>query len=364
MGMTDSPSLKTRVKIVLVKTALLFFVLKSPGCVAPVRIEIPSIPPAVHDIRPQPGTEAKSLSDYLADLADTPGDTAVYVMEGEKPGGTIFLTGGTHANEIAGIMTAVLLVERAEIRRGKLIIITHANNSASTYPDPRLADGPRKFNVETSSGKRSFRIGSRWTHPDHQGEPDPIDDRLPSPEYQWDSVSRNLDRQFPGKAAGNLTQKIAYAIVKLIRTENVDLAFDLHEAGPESRLAMMIIANPKNTVLAAEAVLNLELEGLKMKLEESSTDFRGLSHREWGDATQAKAFLFETPNPALDKKSPGDPVNDTEWPLSKRVGVHLASFLAVIEAFNGSVPENRQIILSNLPSRDELRKSGIGAYLR
>ena len=261
-------------------------------------------------------------------------------------------------------MTAVLLVERAKLQRGRFIVIPYANNSAAAYSDPRRPKGPRAFKIRTTSGLRSFRVGARWTHPDHQGEPDPPDDRIPSPEYRWDSVSRNLDRQFPGNPAGNLTQRIAYAISALIMTENVDLAFDLHEAGPENRLAMMIIANPKNVDLAAEAVLNLEVGGLRMKLEESSKDFRGLSHREWGDATPAKAFLIETPNPSLRRESPGDPVEDPQWPLSKRVGIHLDSVRAVIEAHNGSAPENKHIILSNLPSGGELEKAGVGKFLR
>ncbi len=334
------------------------------GCLPAPRTGIPCTPPLVHDIRPASGVAVRTLSDYLPDLSRTPGDTGIYIIEGTEPGGTAFLTGGTHANEVAGSMTAVLLAERAKLQKGQFIVIPYANNSAITYPDPRRSSSPRHFEILTDSGLRTFRIGARWTHPDHQGEPDPPNDRLPSPEYKWDSVSRNLDRQFPGNPQGNLTQKIAYAIMNLIRKESVDLAFDLHEAGPESRLAMMIVANPKNVDLAAEAVLNLEVEGLGMKLEESSKDFRGLSHREWGDATPAKAFLIETPNPALRREFPGDPVSDPEWPLSRRVGIHLDSIRAVIEAYNGSVPRDKNIILSNLPSRKDLAKFGIGKFLR
>lgn len=347
------------------KTLLISIILSGiSGCVLPIRTGIPSIAPLVHDVRPAAGVVVKALSDYLPGLSRTPGDTAVYVIEGREPGGTAFLTGGTHANEIAGSMTAVLLVERAKLQKGRLIVVPYANNSAATYSDPRRPKSPRVFNIRTTSGLRSFKIGARWTHQDHQGESDPQDDRLPSPEYKWDSVSRNLDRQFPGNPEGNLTQRIAYAITALIKAENVDLAFDLHEAGPENRLAMMIVANPKNVGLAAEAVLNLEAEGLRMKLEESSKDFRGLSHREWGDATPAKAFLIETPNPSLRRESPGDPVEDHQWPLSRRVGIHLDSVGAVIEAHNGSAPENKRIILSNLPSGGKLMKAGIGKFLR
>jgi len=331
---------------------------------AGAQVRIPSISPAVHDVRPGPGVKIRALSDYFPGVARTPGDTAVYILEGTEPGGTVFVAGGTHAGEIAGSLAAIGLVERAAVRRGRLIVIPYANNSAISYPDPRRPGSPPTFDVKTASGVRTFKIGARLTKPEHQGEPDPPGEEAPSPEYAADNLSRNLDRQYPGKADGNLTQRIAYAIVSLIKNENVDLAFDLHEAPPGSRLAMMIVANPKNVELAAEAVLALEAGGLSLKLEESSRDFKGLSHREWGDATSAEAFLFETPNPAFLKEKPGDPINDPEWPLARRVGTQIEILRAIIEAYNGSAPETRRVEILGLPGLEELMKSGLGILLR
>ena len=328
------------------------------------RIMIPKSRPAVHDVRPAPGVLAKRLSDYLPGLARTPGDTTVYIIEGEKPGGTVFVAAGTHAGEISGEIAAVGLVERAVVRRGRLVVVPYANNSAITYPDPRRPKSPRDFGVRGAGGLRRFRIGARLTNPRHQGEPDPPGETAPSPEYAADNLSRNLDRQYPGEAGGNLTERIAYAVTSLLRREGVDLAFDLHEAPPGSRLAMMIVANPKNVDLAAEAVLTLEAEGLSMKLEESSPEFKGLSHREWGDATAARAFLFETPNPAFLKDKPGDPVTDPEWPLEERVAIHLEALRAVVEAYNGSVPEARRVVIEGLPGYGELIKEGLVRLLR
>lgn len=327
-------------------------------------VRIPSTPPAVHDVRPGPGVVTKMLSDYSSGLARTPGDTAVYVLEGSEPGGTVFVAGGTHAGEIAGSLAAIGLVERAKILRGRLIVVPYANNSAITYPDPRRPASPRTFEIKTASGIRTFMIGARLTKPEHQGEPDPPGEEAPSPEYAADNLSRNLDRQYPGKADGNLTQRIAFAIMSLIRKEHVDLAFDFHEAPPGSRLAMMIVANPKNVDLAAEAVLTLEAEGLDFKLEESSRDFKGLSHREWGDATPARAFLFETPDPAFLKETPGDPVHDPVWPLERRVGIHIEALRAIIEAYNGGVLETRRVDIQGLPDLGELMRSGLGGLLR
>jgi hypothetical protein len=331
---------------------------------AGAKIKIPFTPPASHDVRPGPGVKTRLLSDYLPALARTPGDTAVYALEGPEPGGTVFVAGGTHANEIAGSLAAVVLIEKARVQRGRLIVIPYANNSASTYPDPRRPGGPKSYDITTTSGSRTFAIGARLTRPEHQGEPDPPGEQAPSPEYAADNLSRNLDRQYPGKPDGNLTQRVAYAIVSLIKEERVDLAFDLHEAPPGSRLAMMVVANPKNSELAAEALLGLEVKGLRMKLEESSADFRGLSHREWGDATPAKAFLFETPNPAFLREKPGDPVNDPEWPLAKRVGIHLETLLMIIETYNSGVPVTKKVELLNLPSMEQLVKFGLGCFLR
>jgi hypothetical protein len=315
-------------------------------------------------VRPGPGVKVKALADYFPGLARTPGDTAVYILEGSDPGGTVFVAGGTHAGEIAGSLAAIGVIEQAKVRRGRVIVVPYANNSAITYPDPKRPGSPKTFNIKTASGVRTFKIGARLTRPEHQGEPDPPGEEAPSPEYAADNLSRNLDRQYPGKADGNLTQRIAYAIVSLIKKESVDLAFDLHEAPPGSRLSMMIVANPKNIELGAEAVLALEAKGLAMKLEESSGDFRGLSHREWGDATAARAFLIETPDPAFLKEKPGDPANDPEWPLPRRVGIHIETMRAIIDAYNGSVPETRQVEISNLPGLEEIMKSGLGGFLR
>jgi len=328
------------------------------------QIRIPVRDPAAHDVRPAPGFQIRMLSEYAPGLAHTPGDSVVFIAEGPVSGGTVFVAGGTHANEIGGIMAALLLVERAKVEQGRLIVVPYANNSAIAYRDPGRPSAAANFTLGTPSGKRTFPIGARLTKFEDQGEPDPPDAKAPSPEYATDNVPRNLDRQYPGRAEGTLTQRIAAAITALLRRERADLAFDLHEAPPESRLAMMIVANPKNTGLAAEALLALEANGLQLKLEESSSTFRGLSHREWGDATSAKAFLFETPNPGSRRESPGDPVNDREWPLARRVGVHLETLLAIVDAYNMEASGPNRIKIVNLPSAADLLKSGLGPFLR
>ena len=96
---------------------LLVAALSLPALVA--QVAVPRGAAAVHDIRPGPGvTAVKMLSAYAPGLANTPGDTKVYVLEGREPGATVFVAGGTHGNEIAGIMAAIVLVERARVAEG------------------------------------------------------------------------------------------------------------------------------------------------------------------------------------------------------------------------------------------------------
>jgi len=332
------------------------------------QVAVPAGAPAVHDIRPGPGvTAAKMLSAYAPGLEGTPGDTKVYVLEGQEAGATVFVAGGTHGNEIAGIMAAVVLVERARVRQGRLIVVPHANNSAITDVDPERP-GPPAITLTTPSGERHFMYGSRRTKASHQGAPDPPHYRHPNPkadETLAGTEARNLNRAYPGVADGTLTQRMAFGIMQLLTAEQVSAAFDFHEAGPESRLAWMVVANPKNLGTAAAALFDLEALGLTMKLERSSETFRGLSHREWGDATKAQAYLFETPSPSMVNDTKGvDFVNDPKLPLSKRVGGQLASFSAVLAACNAEAPAASRILLADVPSMADVEKAGVGAFLR
>jgi predicted deacylase len=320
----------------------------------------------MHDIRPGPGVASvKHLSNYLPSLANTPGETTVYVLEGKEKGGTVFVAAGTHGNEIAGIMAAILLVERARIQKGRLIVVPHANNSAVGYVDPRRP-GPAAITLTTPSGQRKFLCGSRLTKRDDQGAPDPAAYRHPQSTEELDGAeARNLDRAYPGKADGNLTEKIAYAILQLIHKEDVDVAFDLHESGPDSRLAWMVVANPKNVDVAAMAILSLDAAGITMKLEPSSESFRGLSHREWGDASKAMTFLFETPNPGMGEKAEAtDPVNDTRFPLARRVGVQLATLVAILDSYNETAASALSIKLQDVPGPAQISSAGVGAFLK
>lgn len=330
------------------------------------QVAVPVRTPATHDIRPGAGvTAVRLLSEWAPSLAHTAGDTSVYVLEGQAPGATVFVAGGTHANEIAGIVAAMVLVEHASVRKGRLIVVPHANNSAITDVDPERP-GPEFVLVKTASGERRIRYGSRRTRAADQGAPDPPHYVHPRSKEPLDgNEARNLDRAYPGVADGTLTERIAFGILQLITREKAAAALDFHEAPPTSRLAWMLVANPKNIDVAAAAVLDLQGQGLDIKLEQSSETFRGLSHREWGDLSPAMAFLFETPSPSMAKNARDvDFVSDPALPLSRRVGGHLAALSAVLAACNARMPEADRVAMTGVPTLAEIEKAGVGAFLK
>ena len=57
-------------------------------------------------------TKTMKLSTYNSYLANTFGDVDIYVLEGEEPGGQALILGGTHANEPAGHMAAIVMLEQ------------------------------------------------------------------------------------------------------------------------------------------------------------------------------------------------------------------------------------------------------------
>jgi hypothetical protein len=338
-------------------------------------------------IRQGPGvTAVKQLSDYFPGLKDTAGDTEVYILDSGKPGGTVLVLGGTHPNEPAAFLAATLLVENARPAAGRLIVIPRANASGFTHGD-YMEGAPDKFTIRTANGERSFRYGSRATNPIHQW-PDPdIYVHAASGQKLSGSETRNLNRTYPGRPNGNLTEKVAYAIVQVIKTEKANVSIDYHEASPEYPVINAIVAHERAMDVAAEAAMELQLDGIKFGLEPSPKKLRGLSHREWGDATETLAILMESSNPAqgrLRGKTDEElvltgkdrmyvqaaklgrlfvPTDDNGHPISERVARHLAATAALIKAFNHRCP-GASVALDGLPSYDQLVKQGIGAYLK
>ena len=73
-------------------TAIATLILAAATATPPteVALAVPQVKPAEHDVRPGRGvTRVARLQDYLPALAGTAGDTAVYVLQGAKPGGVV-----------------------------------------------------------------------------------------------------------------------------------------------------------------------------------------------------------------------------------------------------------------------------------
>lgn len=326
------------------------------------------------------------LSEINPLLAGTAGDTDIFVFAGPRPGAALLVLGGTHPNEPAGTVSAVVLLENLTVEAGTVYLIPRANSSAFSHTEPQEAH-PRRLEIPTGATVRRFRHGARVTNPVHQW-PDPEIYAHPSSgAILAGNETRNLNRAYPGVRDGNLTERIAWAITELIRREGIDLAIDLHEAAPEYPVNRAIVAPERSQDIASFAVVSLQLAGFDFLLEPSPANFRGLSHREWNDFTETRPFLIETPNPAqgrlrgrtsaalvlagddpLYARAAGIPSLSMPWTeggyrLELRVARHLAAIAAIVEAYNLASPE-KPLVAGGWPSPEDLLARGVGAFLR
>ena len=340
----------------------------------------------VDRVAPAAGFEHRRLSDYFAGLAGTAGDTDVYVQHGPEAGGTVLVLGGTHANEPAGVIAAVVLLERARVEQGTLIIVPYANMMARTHTFPQDAH-PQTFGFETVAGtSRRFRYGARTTNPVDEW-PNPDIYIHPQSRQTMAGIERsNLNRAHPGVADGGPTERLAYGFMRLIELEGVDLAIDLHEASPEYPVVDALVAHERAMELAAMVTMELEFEGIPMRLEPSPQNLRGLSHREWGDASDTLAILMETCNAsagrfrgrtdealildgedkAYDKAADLGrlyvPWESWDKRMAERVGRHVTSVTLLADNL-GFVREDAPVRIAGLPAYAELSEQGVGAFL-
>ncbi len=315
--------------------------------------------PFAPDIRPGKGCSgSRLLSELLPGLKGTNLDTRVYYLDSGIPGATALVIGGTHGNEPAGSMAALVLVENSSVKQGRLIVIPHANPSAASILDTRCSI-PYRHALDGKSGTRYMYYGDRRT--------DPADHRW----WNGDTRARNLNRVWPGDRQGTPTQQLAYAIFNLIQTENVDFLIDFHEARTRGkgkdkdkyRLANSLVTHPSGLEIGAWALLEMEADtGISLKLEASNANYQGLSHWEIGTRTSCIPFLTESPNPAQDAwRSNPDPVHDKGLPLKHRVGIHLR-MLVHLAASHGQIT-GKPLKIQGIPAYGNLMKQGIGPFL-
>lgn len=331
-------------------------------------------------------TEIRMLSDWFPALADTPGDTDVYIFKGEEEGGSMMVLGGTHPNEPAAYLAAVLLIENVKLRYGTLYVIPRANRSAFTHNDPQEG-APLGFSFTLNDGStRYFRYGSRATNPVHQW-PDPdVYIHAASGQTLSGNETRNLNRGYPGRPDGTLTERICFGIAEMIRAESIDISIDLHEASPEYPVINAIVAHERAMTVASSVVLGLDMFGINISLEPSPHNLRGLTHRELGDSTDTLAVLMETANPSqgrlrgrtdealvLTGKDPYYvkayalgrlyvPFDEEGQPMEERVGRHLTAIEEFAFALGMEYPD-KPLEFEDVPAYEDLISKGIGAYL-
>ena len=349
-------------------------------------LEMRSPAAGVDRVVPHEGFIQKQLSDYFEGIRGTPADTAVYIQEGAEPGGTLLILGGTHANEPAGFIAAVVMLERAAVSRGKLIIVPYANMMARSHTFPQDAH-PQTFGFTTRGGNsRIFRYGSRTTNPVYEW-PNPDIYIHPASGQTMAGMERsNLNRAHPGVADGGITEKLAYGFMQLIKAEQVDLAIDLHEASPEYPVVEAMVAHENAMELAAMVAMELEFEGIPIRLEPSPKNLRGLNHREWGDNADVLAMLLETSNPSAGRfrgktdealiltgadkayqKASGlnrlyVPYENGDEPIAERTARHVTTVKLLADNLE-FVREGKGLVIEGLPGFQELSDQGVGSYL-
>ena len=114
---------------------------------------------------------------------------------------------------------------------------------------------------------------------------------------------RNLNRAWPGREDGLLVERTTYAIMELIRKEEVDLVLDYHEAELEYPVENTIVVHENAQAVGAmtSMMLTASTFPVPIGMEFSPKMLHGLSHREIGDNSQAMSLLAEVAEPMLDR---------------------------------------------------------------
>jgi len=330
-------------------------------------------------------TRVKKLSEYFPALKGSTNDENVYVLEGAKTGGSILILGGSHPEEPGGRLTTWILTENAAMEQGRLFVLNSANRSGTTVT--RLGGAyPADYTIPTPWGGQKFRTGDRWSNPLDQW-PDPeVYIHYPTRQELAYVDIRNLNRDWPGRPNGTLTEKTCYALTQLIKKEKVDIVIDLHEAELQYPVISVIVTHQKGQDLAAMASMMVSSEEFKLGMENSPKELRGLSHREIGDNTDAISLLFETPEPFLDATRGRtdarlllegkdefvvkagrhgllfEKIDEKGWPIDVRVGRHCSTIIQVLDVWSQDHAD-KAVIMKNVPKYAEVIQKGIGAFL-
>jgi predicted deacylase len=330
-------------------------------------------------------TNVIKLSEFVPSLKGSMADADVFVLEGKEPGGKVLVIANTHANEPAGLLAAVIMIENAVVEKGTLMVIPEFNGSGGRNTRP--GDGyPLYFDIPTEWGAKRFRMGNRDTSPLDQW-PDP-DVYIHYPDKQLLSFIdvRNTNRTWPGRPNGPLMEKVTFAAMEMMRKDRLNIAIDMHGAETMFPVTNCIVAPQKSAKIATLVSMTVKaMEGFDNHVEPSPPNFHGLSHREIGDFSDTLPFLLEAPIPFLDqptgpktvkllldgkdpfllslskKKKLFVPYDENGWPIEKRVGQHCSVALEIIRQYSKKNPDTA-IRISGIPRYADLVKNGVGRY--
>ena len=332
-------------------------------------------------------TEVRWLSDYVPMLKGTYGDTPIFVFDSGVEGGSVLYCGGTHPYEPATSLSAFILMENIQVEKGVVYVIPQCSYSATTLGVQGNAY-PSYYTVETEWGEQKYKIGERNTNPLDQWPDNFTYINYPSGQSQAYNDLRNLNRCYPGRLDGTFTERVAYAIMEFIRTENIDMSIDCHEASIMYPVVGTYVAHDDAMDIAMMAAMDLSATSFDMKIEQSPKSLKGFTHREWGDYSDTLAILMETPEPFIDRivgpitedlmmtgkdlflSYAGDKgltyvkyteENDYSWPMNIRVGRHLSGAAKAVYYMNMFFPEKE--VIATWPSYEELLEKDCGAFL-
>ena len=332
-------------------------------------------------------TEVRWLSDYVPMLKGTYGDTPIFIFDSGVEGGSVLYCGGTHPYEPATSLSAFILMENIQVEKGKVFVIPQCSYSATTLGVQGNAY-PSYYTIETEWGEQKYKIGERNTNPLDQWPDNFTYINYPSGQSQAYNDLRNLNRCYPGRLDGTFTERVAYAIMEVIRTENIDMSIECHEASIMYPVVGTYVAHDDAMDIAMMAAMDLSATSFDMKIEQSPKSLKGFTHREWGDYSDTLAVLMETPEPFIDRivgpmtedlmmtgkdlflSFAGDKgltyvkyteENDYSWPMNVRVGRHLSGAAKAVYYMGMFFPEKE--VIATWPSYEELVEKDCGAFL-
>ena len=332
-------------------------------------------------------TEVRWLSDYVPMLKGTYGDTPIFVFDSGVEGGSVLYCGGTHPYEPAPSLSAFIRMENIQVEKGVVYVIPQCSYSATTLGVQGNAY-PSYYTIETEWGEQKYKIGERNTNPLDQWPDNFTYINYPSGQSQAYNDLRNLNRCYPGRLDGTFTERVAYAIMEVIRTENIDMSIDCHEASIMYPVVGTYVAHDDAMDIAMMAAMDLSATSFDMKIEQSPKSLKGFTHREWGDYSDTLAVLMETPEPFIDRivgpmtedlmmtgkdlflSFAGDKgltyvkyteENDYSWPMNVRVGRHLSGAAKAVYYMGMFFPEKE--VIATWPSYEELVEKDCGAFL-